>query len=273
MNKKKLIIMICCAVVVLLAVALALIILLPGRNVVPEVTLPQQTEPQQTEPSGVPEDPTEPSSEEPTEPVIVVPEKVQQLNALHLENPDVVGWVRIDDTNIDYPVMYTPDDPEKYIHMDFYGDYSFAGLPFMEDACSLDPESENLIIYGHNMNNGTMFKHLHKYKDEEFFQEHPLIYYANLEEERTYEIFAVLEDRVYYTYEDVFKFYQFIEIDDEETFNEGISYFKEHSLYDTGITPEYGDQFITLVTCAYHHRYGRIVVVGRLVTQEDTPAE
>ena len=120
-------------------------------------------------------------------------------------------------------------------------------------------------LYGHNMNNGTQFRTLMSYTDKSFWEDHPVIHYSTLYETRTYEILACFRDRVYYKYEDVFKFYQFIDAEDEERFNEAITYYKENSLYDTGVTAEYGDKLITLVTCAYHTEYGRFVVVGRLV--------
>jgi sortase B len=266
-EKKRLIFLGAIAGFLLIVLVVLLVVFLPKDDVPTlETTKPLPTE---TDPTTKPSEttvPSEPTTEETTQPT--EPEEslmLQELARLHEENSDLIGWVRIDGTMIDYPVMYTPYDGEKYIHKNFYGEYSFAGLPFLEDGCSLDPESENLIIYGHHMINGTMFENLMNYQQKSFWEDHPTIYFATLEEERTYEIFAVLKDRVYYQYEDVFKFYQFIEVDDEARFNEGMAYFKENSLYDTGITPQYGDRLITLVTCAYHHQYGRFVVLARLV--------
>lgn len=253
----------------LLIVLLVLIFVFMPKQDVPTLntTLPTPTETtSSTEPDTTGQTTTAPTTEEttvPTEPT--EPQMLLELARLHEENPDLYGWVRIDGTAIDYPVMFAPDEVEKYIHKNFYGDYSFAGLPFLSDYSGADVESMNLIIYGHNMTNGTMFQNLMNYKQKKYWEAHPEIYFATLDEERTYEIFAVLEDRVYYSYETNFKFYNFMDPETEEDFNEGIAYFKEHSLYDTGITPEYGDRLITLVTCAYHHQLGRFVVIGRLV--------
>ncbi len=194
----------------------------------------------------------------PAEPVML-----PHLEELYSQNPDLAGWIKIPDTVVDYPVMYTPEDGEKYIYADFKGKFNVAGLPFMEDDCSMDPESDNLIIYGHNMKNGSMFASLLKYKKESYWKEHPVILFSTLYEEREYEIIAAFYDRVYYQYEDCFKFYQFINARDKGHFEEAMTYYSENALYDTGVTAEYGDRLITLVTCAYHMENGRFVVVAR----------
>lgn len=229
----------------------------PGQASIPE-------EPQQSTAETIPvttEQPTEPTETQPTEPVML-----EHMAQLYEKNPDVAGWITIEGTVVDYPVMYTPQDPEKYLRRDFDGNDSRGGVPFMEDACSIDPESDNLIIYGHNMKNGTMFRTLMSYTEEEFWKEHPQIQYSTLYETRTYDILAAFYDRVYYKYEDVFKFYQFIDAEHEDAYQEAISYYKTHALYDTGITAAYGDRLLTLVTCAYHEENGRFVVVARQKT-------
>lgn len=209
---------------------------------------------------------TEATTEETTVPVETEPVMLEKMAELYAQNPDVAGWVRIDGTKLDYPVMFTPEDEEKYLYANLDGGFSVQGLPLIDKDCNLDPESDNLIIYGHNMQNGTAFKTLMSYDSVTFFNAHPTLYYSTLYEERTYEIIAAFYDRVYYTYEDCFKFYQFIDAEDEAHFNEAITYFKDKSLYDTGVTAEFGDDLITLVTCAYHVDNGRFVVVARRVT-------
>lgn len=179
------------------------------------------------------------------------------------ENPDFVGWIKIDGTKLDYPLMYTPEEPEKYIRKNFDGNFSVGGLPFISGDCSLEPRSDNLIIYGHNMTNGTMFHCLMNYDQINYWREHPVIYLSSLYEEKEYEILAALYDRVYQKSDTCFKFYQFVDAENKEAFNEAISYFKEHALYDTGVTAEYGDKLITLVTCSYHVDNGRFVIVAR----------
>lgn len=189
------------------------------------------------------------------------PTILPQYAQLYQQNPDMVGWIKIEGTAIDYPVMHTPAAPEKYLHVNFEGAYSYPGVPFVDAACTMD--SDNLLIYGHNMPNGTMFRSLMQYQQKNFWQNHPTIVFNTLYEEQEYEVLAAFYDRVYYKTEDVFKFYQFIDPQTEEEFDEGIAQFKEKALYDTGVTAEYGDRLITLVTCAYHTDHGRFVVVAR----------
>lgn len=209
-----------------------------------------------TETISVPTETTVPAETTP-------PQMLESMAVLYEQNPDIVGWLKIEGTQIDYPVMYTPDDPEKYLHLSFEERYSFGGLPFVDASCSMNPESDNLMIYGHNMNNGTMFRALIGYDMKTYWQAHPVISFTTLYEEREYEVLAAFYDRVYYETEDHFRFYRFIDPETEEEFNEGIAYFKDHSLYETDVTAEYGDELITLATCAYHVANGRFVVVAK----------
>ncbi len=182
-------------------------------------------------------------------------------------NPDFAGYVLIEGTEMAYPVMYTPEDPEKYIHKDIYGDESDEGLPFIDTRCSIDPDSDNIIVYGHNMKDGSMFASLISYQDKAYFDAHPVIRYDTVDEIREYEVMSVFYDRVYYTDEtDVFKFYDFIDAKDEDDYDRAVGEYLKKSVYDTGITAKYGDKLLTLVTCAYHTDNGRFVVVARRKT-------
>lgn len=200
--------------------------------------------------------PTVPAEPEPTKPVML-----PQYVSLYQRNPDLFGWLRIEDTVIDYPIMYSPDEPGKYLHANFAGEYSYPGIPFVDDACTAD--SDNLLIYGHNMHDGSMFHSLMKYRSKSYWQSHPLIHFDTLYETGEYEVLAAFYDRVYYRDEDCFKFYQFIDAEDEADFDNAISNFQSKALYDTGVTAAYGDKLITLVTCSYHVEDGRFVVVAR----------
>lgn len=97
-------------------------------------------------------------------------EALRDLSALFAENSECIGWLCIPDTAIDYPVMHTPKNPQKYLRRNFYGEYSQSGVPFLDYRCSLD--SGDLLIYGHNMKNGTMFSDLRKYLDADFLSSH-----------------------------------------------------------------------------------------------------
>ena len=190
---------------------------------------------------------------------------ISKYEEIYKDNPDLFGWIKIDDTRIDYPVMQTPEDPEKYLRTNFEEKYSHAGLPFVDEECTKD--SDNIIIYAHNMKDGSMFQTLFKYKKEKYWKEHPIIQFDTLYDEQEYEVLAVFYDRVYYKHEDVFKFYQFINAEDEADYKDAIKNYKEKQLYDTGVEAEYGDQLITLVTCSYHEDNGRFVVVARKITE------
>ena len=193
----------------------------------------------------------------PTEPREVLPRLQEQYE----KNPDLAGWLTVPGTRIDYPVMYSPDEPERYLHANFKVSYSFAGLPFLDAAC--DTESGNRIIYAHNMLDGSMFRTLLKYQQKDFWQRNPVISFSTLYEEQEYEVVAAFYDKVYKKTDTNFKFYQFYDTSDQSRFDEAMAYYREHALYDTGVTAQCGDELITLVTCAYQTENGRFVVVGR----------
>ena len=184
------------------------------------------------------------------------------LLALHKENPDCIGWIQIDGTLIDYPVMYRPADENYYLHRDFYGKYSANGCLFLSELC--DPEtSDNLIIYGHHMNSGKMFAVLDRYKSIKFYREHTLISYNTLQGEETYQVISVFCTPVY-TGRD-FPYYTFTEAENAADFQEYIQAVKGRSLYDTGISAVFGEKLLTLSTCEYSQRNGRIVVVAKKI--------
>lgn len=248
----------CCIAAFLMIVVIVMMVMLLFRE--PEVPEVPATEP----PVVVTEAPTE----APTEPEETQPEMLEKMAELYEQNPDTFGWIRIADTKLDYPVMHTPDDPQKYNRLDFDGQYDKSGLPFMAARCNTDPESTNLIVYGHNMRNGTAFRTLHSYADKEFWEENPIIEFSTLYEEREYEIFAVFYDKIYDAADTRFKYYHFVDPETEEEFDEGVQYFLDNSIYDTEIEVEYGDRFLMLITCSYHTDYGRLVVVGRMIADD-----
>ena len=189
-----------------------------------------------------------------------------QYKELYEKNNELFGWLTIEGTKIDYPVMYTPGESEKYLHAAFDGSYSYPGTPFIDINCQ--PDSQNLMIYAHNMPNGSMFRGLLKFEEKTYWQKHPTITFNTLYEENEYEIVAAFYDRLYRETEtDVFKFYYFIDPETEEEFNYGIDQIKSKALYDTGIEVNYGDKLITLVTCAYQTTHGRFVVLARQITE------
>ncbi len=191
------------------------------------------------------------------------PAMLDKYTALYAENKDLAGWLTIDGTKIDYPVMQGGDD-EYYLHHDFYGEDSEYGCLYVKAQADLDAGT-NFIIYGHNMKDGSMFGELDSYLQESFYREHPAISFDTLYEERSYEIIAVFLSQVYNADDDVFKYYRFYEADTQEEFDDFYGNVKKRSLYDTGVKAQFGDTFLTLSTCAYHVEDGRLVVVARRV--------
>lgn len=189
------------------------------------------------------------------------PAMLRKYAALYQENEDLVGWLSIEGTGIDYPVLQCEDD-EYYLHHDFYGEDSKYGCLYVREQADLDGGT-NFIIYGHNMRDGAMFGDLDLYLKESFFREHPTISFDTLYEERVYEIVAVFRSQVYHADDEVFKYYQFYEADTREEFEDFYRNIKALSIYDTGVEAEFGDTFLTCSTCAYHVEDGRFVVVAK----------
>ena len=113
------------------------------------------------------------------------------IPALIAENADCIGWLSIDGTSISYPVMYTPSEPQKYLRRSFYGQYSQSGVPFLDGRCDL--QSSNLIIYGHNMKNGTMFSDLKRYVDRDFLNAHRTVKFETADGVQTFTVAEVLK--------------------------------------------------------------------------------
>lgn len=191
---------------------------------------------------------------------------LEKYKSLYMENGDVAGWLTVEGTKIDYPVMQCEDD-EYYLHHDFDGKDSKYGCLYVRERADLE-NGTNFVIYGHNMRDGSMFGELDLYLEEEFYREHPCLSFDTLFEERSYEILAVFRSQVYSDDADVFKYYQFYEADTKEEFDDFYENIKELSLYDTGVTAEFGDTFLTLSTCAYHVDNGRLAVVAKRVKQQ-----
>ena len=190
-------------------------------------------------------------------------------DALYEKNRDFFGWLKIEDSKIDYPVMYSPQDSEYYLHRDFYGQYSDSGMLFIDGDCPYD--SNYYLIYGHHMNNGTMFGELPEYRSYDYYKEHKTIFFDTRFERRDYEVVAAFYAEVYYTDEEDGKFcyYNYKDLSSRYTFDEYIAKIKAMAIYDTGITPQFGDDIITLSTCNYHTENGRFVVVARMNKKED----
>lgn len=192
-------------------------------------------------------------------------ERILQLEELKKQNNDIIGWIEIENTIINYPVLQCEDN-SFYMTHNYKKEYSAEGSIFLDKDYNWELPSSNLLLYGHNNKNKTMFAELLNYKEESYYKEHPTIRFTTLAEDKTYEIIAVFKSRVYYKSEkDVFRYYYFINAENEEEYNNYINESKKASLYDTGKTATYGDQLLTLSTCEYSQEDGRFVVVAKKV--------
>lgn len=252
--------------VLLVALLAGLLIYISTQEGVPAETVPPTTAPVVTDA------PTEEPTEAPTETVPVETEAVMldYMEKLYKKNQDVAAYVKIDGTKIDNPVVYTPDNQNKYLYTNLDGAYSYAGEVIMDKRCTIDPESTNIILHGHNMNDGSMFNNLLNYEKREYWEEHPIITYSTLYEEREYMVIAAFRDQIYAPKEEVFRYYEFTNPQTEEEFNEGMAYIMERAAYDTGLTAEFGDRLLFLSTCAYHVNDGRFVLLAKEIVSVPT---
>lgn len=220
------------------------------------------------EPFNISEPQEVPVPHELSAPALTVFENEERFAALIAANSDFAAWLRIDGTAIDYPVMYSPEDPDFYLHHDFAKQESLSGTIYIGNGSSLD--SDNMILYGHNMKNGTMFSDLLRYTDADFCREHRTIEFDTVEESAEYEVLAVFREKVHRQDEvDVFRYYNYSGMLTEPEYDAYLQKIKELSLYDFGCSAVYGEKLVTLSTCAYHTENGRFVVVAVRHTNSD----
>lgn len=213
----------------------------------------QNTEEKATEPS----EETEPTGE--TEPTIL-PEYAE----LYEMNNDLAGWIKIEGTEVDYPVMHTPTNPDYYLKRNFFGEDSARGCIFAEDECDVNLPSDNITLYGHNMMDGSMFNNLLRYDEKKTWEKNSIIQFDTLYEKHEYQIFAVFKTTA--SIGEGFKYHRFVDAENEEDFNNFVDTCKKLAFYDTGITPEYGDKIICLSTCEYTLTNGRLVVAAMRIS-------
>ncbi len=192
-------------------------------------------------------------------------ERMLKLEELQQDNSDIVAWIEIEKTNINYPVLQCSNN-DYYMNHNYKKEYSVGGSIFLDKDYDWNIPSDNLLIYGHNLKNGTMFQNLLKYQNKSFFESHPTIRFTTNKEDSIYEIIAVFKSKIYYkTDTNVFRYYYFINAKNENEYNDFVNNAKKASLYDTGKTAQYGDSLMTLSTCAYHTKDGRFAVVAKKV--------
>ena len=204
-------------------------------------------------PALAPSDPVQ--STEPEEPAIL-PEYASSYE----ENSDLVGWMVIDGTPINYPVMQTPDRVDYYLKRNFKGEPNDHGCLYVRETCDVFTPSDNVTIYGHHMKDGSMFSGLDKFRKQSFWEEYNTIRFDTLYERHTYTVFAVFTTTA--SVGEGFAYHLFENAENAAHFDKFVSTCKSLSFYDTGITPQYGDKMICLSTCEYSQINGRLVVMA-----------
>lgn len=193
------------------------------------------------------------------------PTMLARYEALYRENDDLVGWIKIDGTNINYPVVQSKDTPNFYLKHDFEKNYTDYGCPYAQQNCDVQAPSDNVVLYGHNMKDGTMFCDLTNYKSESFWAEHRTIQFDTLTQKNEYTVIAAFKGEA----DELFAYNAFVDAATPEEFDAYVAAVKELALYDTGISAAYGDKLITLSTCEYSFENGRMVVVAKRTSEAE----
>lgn len=199
-------------------------------------------------------------SNEETKELVVLP----KYESLYNTNKRLIGWLKIDDTIIDYPVMQC-DNNTYYLDHNFDQQEDKVGTLFLDYQCDVVNGCDNYIIYGHHLQSGRMFSSLESYENQSYYNKHKYISFDTIFEEQMFEVMYVFRSRVYTDNDIVFKYYQFINANSEEEFNSAMNEMKLISFYDTGVNAHYGDQLLTLSTCDYNEQNGRFVVVAKRI--------
>ena len=194
----------------------------------------------------------EDTSEQSDAPISAVRHDIQLLVS---QNSDCIGWISIANTAVDYPVMHTPDWSQKYLRMNFYQQYSDSGVPFLDYRCTLN--SNNLIIFGHNMRNGTMFSALKDYLNGGHLASHPTILLETEDGTHEFTIFAIA------CVDKLDSWYSFINAESEDAFNEAVQRIIQIAYYTNGDAPQYGDRLMTLSTCYGSTRSSRLIIITK----------
>ena len=192
------------------------------------------------------------------------PPILMKYETLYNKNRKLIGWLKIEGCDIDYPVMQTSNN-EYYLDHNYNQEYDKNGSLFLDKDCDAAFPNDNMIIYGHHMKSGKMFGNLNYYSKESFWEDNKEFTFDTIYETGTYAVMYVFRSKIYSEEEIVFKYYQFIDATSENEFNSNMEEMANMSLYDTGVTASYGDRLITLSTCDSSEEDGRFVVVAKKI--------
>jgi len=241
----------------------------------PTTTEPNGTDPLPTAPTTAPTEPTTVPTEPttvPTEPTTTKPKTIlSRFEKLYKANNDVVGYIFIEGTRINYPILHHPEEKDYYLKRDFYGNYDRHGCIYLRESCDMFEPTDVLTIYGHYMSDDTMFADIHEYLDKKFFNSHQTITMWDLYEQHTYQVVCLFKTSG--TYGTGFPFHLFDDFANEEEYNEFINGVRDvastgytgKTIFDSGIETQYGDQFICLATCEYTINNGRLILVAKRI--------
>ena len=193
-------------------------------------------------------------------------EVIDNINSLKSDNEDFEAWLEIENSNINLPVMYKPDNLQYYLRKDFYQDYYIGGTPFIDERCNTNPQSDILIIYGHHMSDGSMFTDLLNFEDNDYYLNHKYINYYNDNSLQIYEVFAAIKTDLFN--DNQIDYYENVDFIDKSNFDNYISDVTSNSLISTDIQIEYGDKILMLSTCSDHEDFGRMIVFAKRISKE-----
>lgn len=192
-------------------------------------------------------------------------ERQLKIEKLQESNKDIIGWIEIVGTNINYPVLQGEDN-DYYLNHEYSHKKISSGSIFLDKDYNFNIPSANLLIYGHRNKEGLMFEDLIKYKKEDYYNDHKQIRFTTKNQDMTFEIIAAFNSKVYYQNEtNVFRYYNFVNTNSQKEYEDYINNCKNASLYDTGKTAIYGEKLLTLSTCDYSQKNGRFAVVAKEV--------
>ena len=181
---------------------------------------------------------------------------------LHEQNSHFIGWLSIPGTNVNYPVMQTPQEPNYYLYRDFHQKDAPSGSLFASEHSSVTRPSDVVIINGHRMKTGAMFGNFGKFLEQDYLTDHSRVVFDTLVGRNEYKIWCVFTEAVDTGSAGEFQYYNYSDFSNETDFNGFVSQAKAHSkIENSDVSPKYGDHFLLLSTCEYTHDNGRLIVV------------
>ncbi|WP_270467377.1 class B sortase [Butyribacter intestini] len=182
---------------------------------------------------------------------------------LYKTNSDLVGWLVVNGTQINYPVVQSTVYQEFYLDHNFDGENDESGAVFADARNDVFKPDDNVILYGHNMKNGSIFGTLQYYLDKSYYEKHKTMSFDTLYKRYDYQIVAVGLSKITDESADTFKYYDFLNAAGEKEFDNFKEKIKSLEVYDTGVKMKYGDKLITLSTCNSVEKNGRLFVIAK----------